>query len=235
MDNTIYQISLLQALVKGYYDGVISVGELRKNADTAIGTFLGANGEMIMVDHNMYRANIDGKIELVSDNELIPFSNATTFSVDKIINITAKDITDLKKQLNEYKNKNHKNEFIVIRIDGLFSSITYRSIPKQNKPYKPLDYVVEHEQKVYAKNNIKGTIIGFCFPAYLSNINTVDYHMHFIDELKTCGGHVLDLSFKDISIKVSIKNELKLILPKEEDFNNYSFNNDLDAIKKVEE
>ena len=59
--------------------------------------------------------------------------------------------------------------------------------------------------------------------------------MHFIDELKTCGGHVLDVSFKDISIKVSIKNELKLILPKDEDFNNYSFNNDLDAIKKVEE
>ena len=86
--------------------------------------------------------------------------------------------------------------FIIIRINGLFKQITVRSLPKQNKPYKPLDYIVENEQKVYRYNNIEGTIIGFCAPKFMSNLNTTDFHMHFISRDKTKGGHVLDLEME---------------------------------------
>ena len=235
MDKTITQISLLQALINGCYDGVISTKELKDYGDIAIGTFDGANGELIMLDNNVYRANVNGDIETVSDDELIPFSNVTKFNLDDLLELSVNNINELKNELNEYKVNKCNNLFIAVKITGLFNKITYRSIPKQNKPYKTLDYVVDHEQKLYAKENIAGTIVGFCYPKYLSNINTIDYHMHFISSDKRFGGHLLDVSFKNIKVELSIKSELKLILPNNISFNNENFDVKSDVIKKVEE
>ena len=68
-----YQVSLLQGLTFGDYYGSITVEELEKNGDTGIGTFNRLNGELIMIDGETYRAAGDGSVELVSDEETIPF------------------------------------------------------------------------------------------------------------------------------------------------------------------
>ena len=234
MDNKVYQISLLQALVSGYYDGIISVKELKKKGDVAIGTFLGADGELIMFDNIVYKAKIDGNVVIASDDETIPFSNATKFiKGDKII-VSCNNIAELKDTLNNYRNE-YQNLFIIIKINGLFKQITVRSLPKQNKPYKPLDYIVENEQKVYNHSNIEGTVVGFCSPKFMKDLNTTDYHMHFIDSNKKVGGHVLDLSFDKLDIEISLKNEFELILSKDKDYLNRDFNKSNDKIKIVEE
>ena len=54
---TIYQIALLQSLAMGYFDGSITVKELKTHGDTGIGTFEGLDGEMIVLDGVVYRAN----------------------------------------------------------------------------------------------------------------------------------------------------------------------------------
>ena len=69
----------------------------------------------------------------------------------------------------------------------------------------------------------------------MSNLNTVDFHMHFISSDKLIGGHVLDLSFNDIKIDVSTKSDFKLILPTNKEFILSDINNDREVIKKVEE
>ena len=51
---TIYQVSLLQGLTLGDYNGSVSVKELKEKGDTGIGTFEGVNGELIMVDGTVY-------------------------------------------------------------------------------------------------------------------------------------------------------------------------------------
>lgn len=38
-DDSMHQVSLMQSFMHGAYDGVISVGELRSNGDTGLGTF----------------------------------------------------------------------------------------------------------------------------------------------------------------------------------------------------
>ena len=230
----IYQASLLQALVSGYYDGVISVSELKRNADVAIGTFEGADGELIMVDNIVYKAKVDGKIEVACDDELIPFCNGANFKNDYTLKVKCKNILELKEKLNIFYRK-YNNMFMVIKINGLFKTITVRSLPKQNKPYKPLDYIVEHEQKVYSYNDIYGTVIGFKAPSFMNNINTTDYHLHFIDMDKYVGGHVLDISFEEIEVLISIKKEFSLVLPNTTDFNTKDFLIDKELVKKVEE
>ena len=232
---TLYQISLLQALANGMYDGVVDVNTLKSFSNTAIGTFLGADGELIMLDGLCYKATLDGIIEEANNSETIPFSNACMFVKDDEIKLGCSNITELKKLLHEFKNNKYKNLFMVIKISGLFKSMTTRSLPKQNKPYKPLDYVAEHEQKVITNKNISGTVIGFCAPSFMDKLNTIDYHMHFISSDKKIGGHVLDLSFDEITIEVSIKNEFKLILNENKDFVLSNLECDKDKIKTVEE
>ena len=229
-----YQISLLQALASGYYDGVISVKKLKEIADTAIGTFEGADGEMIMLDNIVYKAKVDGIITIASDDELIPFSNATKFKSAEDITISAKNIKSFKKGLKAYL-KNFDNMFITLKINGLFKQITVRSIPKQTKPYKPLDYIVDNEQKVYTHKNIEGVIVGFLNPSFMKDLNTTDFHMHFISSNKLYGGHVLDFEFDNLDVSVSVDSELKLILPNTKEFNNRNFSVDKDVIKKIEE
>lgn len=233
--NTFYQVSLLQSLSSGMYDGVISVCDLKSFSNMAIGTFSGADGELIMLDGMCYKARLDGSIIEAKNEELIPFSNAVKFIKEDEINISCNSINELKEKLHSFKNSKYKNLFLVIKIDGLFNSITTRSLPKQDKPYKPLDYIVEHEQKVITNKNINGTVIGFCAPEFMSNLNTVDFHMHFISSDKLIGGHVLDLSFNDIKIDVSTKSNFKLVLSTNKDFVLSDIKNDKEVIKKVEE
>ena len=45
MENIMYQVSTLQALILGYSRTVINVGELIQKGDTGLGTFEDVNGE----------------------------------------------------------------------------------------------------------------------------------------------------------------------------------------------
>ena len=60
--DTMYQVALLQSLAQGYFDGIITVGELKEHGDTGIGTFEGVNGEMIVLAGTVYEALADGSI-----------------------------------------------------------------------------------------------------------------------------------------------------------------------------
>ena len=87
VEERIYQVALLQSLVQGYYDGIITVGELKEHGDTGIGTFEGVNGEMIVLDGVVYQALADGSIAVPSDEETVPFSNVTFFDADEAVKL----------------------------------------------------------------------------------------------------------------------------------------------------
>ena len=73
----INQVSLLQGLTFGDYTGSVTVAELKKMGDIGIGTFDKLNGELIMLDGVVYRAAGDGSVEVVSDEETVPFADVT--------------------------------------------------------------------------------------------------------------------------------------------------------------
>lgn len=101
-DDSMYQVSLLQAFMHGEYDGVVKVGDLKKHGDIGLGTFEGVNGEMIVLDGVVYQAAADGSINVMKDDEKIPFATVTKFDEDgNITNITASNFDDLTGQLNK--------------------------------------------------------------------------------------------------------------------------------------
>ena len=46
----LFQAALLQSLMQGEYDGIVTVGELKQYGDTGIGTFQGVNGKSLATD-----------------------------------------------------------------------------------------------------------------------------------------------------------------------------------------
>ena len=108
----LYQVSLLQGLTYGDYDGSVTLGEVKRHGDTGIGTFDRLNGELILLDGQVYRAAGDGTVEVVPDEETIPFSNVTFMDADESKDL--KEIPDydtLQAELNRIVEERGKNRF----------------------------------------------------------------------------------------------------------------------------
>ena len=233
---TIYQVSLLQGLTLGDYNGSVSVKELKQKGDTGIGTFEGVNGELIMVDGTVYRAKSDGSIETAPDDETIPFANVTFFDSDEKQDISdVSSIADLKKLLDEKVEKLGKNQFYMVRVDGTFKKMHARSELKQEKPYKPLAEALATDQREFSWDNIEGTVVALYCPQYMKDLNAAGWHLHFVSKDKKYGGHVLELDVDKAELKIDSTQGFNMQLPDTEMFPTLDLTKDQsDDIKKVE-
>jgi acetolactate decarboxylase len=210
-DEPIYQVSTIDALLEGSYDGRISVNDFLKHGDIGIGTFDVLDGEMIVLDGKCFKAQANGEVIQVQNNETVPFGVITNFELENQHHIEeAMNLVDLENYIDSIVV--NKNVFYVMKIVADFQYVKYRSEPKQNKPYKKLKEVIEKEQVVFESKNISGTIIGFYCPAYTKGINVAGYHFHFLSDDKSKGGHVLDFKADNLLLIMDQKTELFLSL-----------------------
>lgn len=234
--DVIYQVSLLQGLINGDYHGSVAVGELKQHGDTGIGTFNRLNGELIMLDGEVYRAAGDGEVEGVSDDETIPFSVVTFMDVDESKKLSEISNFDaLHNMLNHMVQQRGLNRFYMIRIDGIFREINVRSVYAQEEPYKRLTEVLEYHQTFFDYENIEGTMVGVYCPPYMSALNAVGWHLHFISGDKTKGGHVLGVHIADAVLNWDDIDGFEVKLPQNEMFAGFDLTVDQsEDIKKVE-
>lgn len=234
--DAIYQVSLLQGLTNGDYYGSVSVGELKQHGDAGIGTFNGLNGELIMLDGEVYRAAGNGETEVVSDDETIPFSVVAFMDADESIKLNEiPDFEALHDELNRIVRRRGINRFHMIRIDGMFRAMNVRSVYAQKEPYKRLTEVLEHDQTFFDYENIEGTMIGVYCPPYMSALNAVGWHLHFISGDKTKGGHVLGVNIADAVMAWDDIDGFEVRLARNEMFAGFDLTIDQsEDIKKVE-
>ena len=234
--DVIYQVSLLQGLINGDYHGSVAVGELKQHGDTGIGTFNRLNGELIMLDGEVYRATGDGEVEGVSDDETIPFSVVTFMDVDESKKLSEISNFDaLHNMLNHMVQQRGMNRFYMIRIDGMFREINVRSVYAQEEPYKRLTEVLEYHQTFFDYENIEGTMVGVYCPPYMAALNAVGWHLHFISGDKTKGGHVLGVNIADAVLTWDDIDGFEVRLPKNEMFAGFDLTVDQSGdIQKVE-
>ena len=234
---TIYQVALLQSLALGHFDGSITVKDLKTFGDTGIGTFEGLDGEMIFIDGVVYRANQDCKINVVADKVTIPFSNVTFFDKDFSVDLmNIADKTRLEAELNKLVAKNGVNDFYMIKLHGNFNAITVRSERGQVKPYPTLVESLQATQKECTFENISGTIVGLYCPEFMSSLNSVGWHFHFISDDKKFGGHVLELNLNRGTAQFDKTAAFRMGLPNNADFDALNFKTDLkEDIRKAEQ
>ena len=234
---TIHQVSLLQGLMLGDYYGSISVKELKQMGNIGIGTFDKLNGELIMTDGVVYRAKGDGTVEVVNDSELIPFANVTMFDNDENVDLNnVKDVDALLTILNKKVNDYNSNQYCMAKITGTFTKMNVRSELAQKEPYKPLVDVLKTDQTFFDYEKINGTVVALYMPPYMNTINTTGWHLHFISEDKTKGGHLLNLEIDKATLTLDYTSDFQMHLPDGEFFKSLDLTVDQeDDIKEVEQ
>lgn len=193
--DVLYQVSTIDALLQGVYEGALSIGALETHGDFGIGTLDGLDGEMLALDGNYYQVKSDGIAYPVSENMTTPFATVTYFETDETIRFEKPmNLTELEQYLD--LNLPSENFFYAVKIDGNFSYLKARSVPKQEPPYRKLADVVAN-QTVFEFENVSGTLVGFRTPDYVTSINVPGYHLHFITENRSAGGHVLEFELEN--------------------------------------
>lgn len=231
-----YQVSLLQSLTEGDFEGSVTVGDLKKHGDTGIGTFDGLDGELVMLDGKVWQAAGDGSVNLMEDTATIPFGNVTFLDSDETLDVSgAASFEALLKQLDGRVAELGINNFYAVRIDGAFDKMNVRSEHKQEKPYPTIVDALAADQTFFNLEKVEGSMVGVYCPPYASSMNSAGWHFHFVTADRKQGGHVLDCAVGKATATIDKTKEFDLALPGSQKFESTDFTVDRTAdVKKAE-
>lgn len=212
LPHVLFQASTIGALLDGAYEGDLSFAELAEHGDLGLGTLNGLDGEMIGLDGSFYRADVEGGIHPIPPEEKTPFAVVTEFTPTVEATLEGPLPHELLlARLDDLIPAGASS--CAIRLDGEFELVRARSVPHQQPPYRPLTEVVA-EQHVFELGGVSGTMVGFRFPAYAEGIEVSGFHLHFIDEERARGGHVLDSRCGgELRVRLDPSNDLHVELP----------------------
>ncbi|MGE0067106.1 MAG: acetolactate decarboxylase [Solirubrobacterales bacterium] len=210
--HVLFQASTIGALLEGAYDGDLSFAELAEHGDLGLGTLNRLDGEMIALDGEFWRADVDGRVHPVAPEAKTPFAVVTRFEPTVEARLDeALDQPRLLERLDELVGPGASS--CAVRLDGRFEAVRARSVPAQEQPYRPLTEVVA-DQHVFELREVEGTMLGFRFPAYVEGIEVAGYHLHFISEDRSRGGHVLDCrAAAGLRVRLDRSDDLHIELP----------------------
>ena len=175
----LFQASTIGALLDGSFEGDLTFAELAEHGDLGLGTLNGLDGEMIAIDGEFLRADVDGNLSEVGPGERTPFAVVTEFEPTVEGEMTAGlDHESILAALDSMARPGTSS--FAVRLDGRFASVRARSVPRQAPPYRPLAEVVA-DQHVFELTDVEGSMVGFRFPAYVEGIEVAGYHLHFVD------------------------------------------------------
>ncbi len=212
LHHALFQTSTIDALLSGSYEGDVSFAELGARGDFGLGTFDALDGEMIGLDGVFYQIKADGRAYEVEEQTKTPFAVVTFFEPREIRQLAAPmDHAAFRTYLDGVV-ADDAATCHAVRIDGHFSYVKTRSVPRQHKPYPPLVEVVEH-QVTFELHDVRGSLVGFRFPDYVGGLNMAGYHFHFITEDRGAGGHLLEFQITRGELSVDHESDLNLELP----------------------
>lgn len=222
----------LAALVEGIYRADTTIGEIRSRGNLGIGTFNDLDGELVLLDGQVYCLRPQGDAEVIGDDVRTPFALTTQFEgdtedrIDQLISAESFEHT----MLDLIPSSNLMYAF---RIDGRFDYVRARSVPKQSN-YLPLAEIAKL-QTVFEYKDIEGTIVGFYTPTFLAGVHLPGLHLHFITADRKKGGHLLAAAPRGITVKLQHAPTIELGLPMTFDFLAMDRTRDMEAdLNKVE-
>jgi acetolactate decarboxylase len=208
----LYQSSTMGALLDGVYDGDVTTGEILSHGDFGLGTFNHLDGEMVILDGVCYHLRADGSATVAADTELTPFAAVTRFRTDLMLAFTKPtNRVDAVARIDDLIGS--QNLMYAIRVSARFSEMITRTVMAQTPPYPPLIEATKGQAESRF-TDVAGTLAGFRLPEYDQGISVAGYHLHFLDEHRSRGGHALDFEISHGDVHICILSELHLSLPR---------------------
>jgi acetolactate decarboxylase len=222
--SSVYLCAPVNALVEGIYEEKIPFSEVKKHGDFGLGTFDHLDGEMIMLDGQIFQIRADGRVQKVGDDALTPFACVTFFKPEKHAVLTGDhNYQDFLSWLEGLLPS--PNMFYALRIDGTFSYIKTRSVPRQ-ACYRPLVEVAA-EQPVFEFAEIAGTLAGFYTPEFMASLSVPGMHLHFLSADQQHGGHLLECRPHQAEVAVQSLSRMELGLPLSDAYLHWDFHRDV--------
>ncbi|WP_019593516.1 acetolactate decarboxylase [Thioalkalivibrio sp. ALM2T] len=207
---SLYVSAPVNALVEGLYREDTTIADILSKGDFGLGTFNDLDGEMVVLDGEVYQLRSDGRAYAVTPDTRTPFACVTQFRPwsEEVID-TPLDYAGLQ-GLFDRLIPSH-NMVYAIRLDGVFDYVRTRSVPRQDA-YRPL-VEVAREQPEYEFEHIEGSMAGFWTPEFMQSVAVPGYHLHFVDAARQHGGHLLEARPRQIRIRLQHLPRVDLGLP----------------------
>ena len=209
--HTVFQTSLMSALLDGVYDGEMTIGDLLEHGDFGLGTFNSLDGEMVVLDSVCYQLRGSGQASVADPGLCTPFAVVTHFvpTISQALpaNLSRAGVAGIVGDLIP-----SENYLYAMRITGDFEWVRTRTAARQRKPYPPLRAATKNEP-VIEFDDVSGIVAGFRTPLYELGIGVPGGHVHFIDDERRRGGHVLDYAIRRGTLELCLATDLHLALP----------------------
>ncbi|KAK1753165.1 alpha-acetolactate decarboxylase [Echria macrotheca] len=234
--NEVYQYSIISALMDGVATNGIPISRLLDHGTHGLGTFRGMQGEMIILDSEVYQMKADGTVVHISRpaETITPFATITRFEPTTSVKTALGSKADLSSLLSTHF-PGTKNHFLAIRIDGSFRKINFRTAGGQITPREGMVSVCARQTE-HTFENVRGTVVGFRCPGYVMGINVAGDHFHFITDDRQRGGHILAFETDgEVQVGVAVMSRFCLDLPVgDEEFDGAALGLDSKGIEAVE-
>jgi acetolactate decarboxylase len=209
--HTVTQVSILNALLARRFDGLMPCRELLGHGDFGIGTYHRMDGEMILLDGTFYQGRAGGAIHMPDPDTLTPFATVCKFVADRSWDMQGPvDYAGLDAAIDAQAT--NRNAYLGIRVEGTFPFMRIHALVEQHPPYPPTAEVVKGCVRA-EMTDVKGTIVGFRGVPWVRGINDTSYHLHFITEDRTRGGHVLAFEMAEGTVSLSTLNDHVVLMP----------------------
>ncbi len=210
--HVLFQASTIGALLDGAFEGDLTFAELAERGDLGLGTLNHLDGEMIALDGEFFRADVEGRLHRIPPEAKTPFAVVTRFEPTAEETLAGRELghDELLAEIDRLLPTGASS--CALRLDGRFAMVRARSVPRQEPPYRPLTEVVA-DQHVFELTDVEGTMLGFRFPTYVEGIEVAGYHLHFVSADRRRGGHVLDSRSRGLRVQIDPSNDLHVELP----------------------
>ncbi|HEY1648025.1 MAG TPA: acetolactate decarboxylase [Terracidiphilus sp.] len=213
--HTLFSVSTSAAIVEGLYQGALRISHLLEHGDFGIGTFINADGEMVVLDGIAYQIAAGSAVRIAPPDTLIPYAVVTRFKEEvsnKVASFSSfNEATGLCDAM-----RASENLFYAFRIDGQFDTVSARVL-------RPVEHgtrlaAAAQGQEEHTFQRVAGTIVGLWTPGYAGSLSIPGYHFHFISDDRTRGGHVLDCAASHVSIRACSIADFHVALPETLEF-----------------
>jgi acetolactate decarboxylase len=124
---------------------------------------------------------------------------------------------DLNRLTGEFDGLRHSdNVFFALRVDGHFDYVHTRAMCRTQEGVPLVQAAAV--QPEFEFHDVLGTLVGFWTPEYARTLNVPGYHLHFLSEDHTKGGHLLQCRGANLRLQLQREADLALALPETEDF-----------------
>ena len=226
-----FQVSTLNALMMGNFDGAVTVGCLKRHGAWGIGTYEGLDGEAIICDGHAYNAHSSGSASEYPNTSRLAFATVANFTgrAGSVCLDTTGSLDEARAELERRRRAydDNDNAWALVALHGTFPHVRVRSCKKcETKPYPTFPELASNQHE-HAYEHEHGWAIGVWTPAYQQGINLPGWHLHYLSDDHARGGHLLELSVDKAEGKLETYCRFEMALPTNEEFNKLDLSEDL--------